>query len=55
MIHGFQKTFSENRKNSLPSRTTAARFDHFYRLSVNTRVAPSETGKRIRISDELNQ
>lgn len=55
MIHGFQKTFSENRKKSLPSWTTAARFDHFYRLSVNTRVASSETGKRIRVSDELNQ
>ncbi|MGE0681395.1 MAG: MOSC domain-containing protein [Candidatus Binatia bacterium] len=55
MIHGFQKTFSEKRKATLPAWTTTTRFNHFYRLSINTRVAPSETGKLIRVGDEVSE
>jgi hypothetical protein len=54
LIHGFQKTFSEKRKATLPTWVTPARFNHFYRLSINTRVAPSEAGKLIRVGDEVN-
>jgi MOSC domain-containing protein len=53
-ITGFQKRFSDLRRKTLPTWAPAARFDHFYRLAVNTRVAPTETGKSLRIGDPLD-
>src|SRR5258707_5043452 len=50
---GFQKKFSEMRRNSLPPSSPAARFDHFYRLATNTRVPSTEQGKRVRVGDAL--
>jgi uncharacterized protein YcbX len=41
----FQKIFVTKRRESLPPWTTPARFNHFYRLSVNTNVPESEAGK----------
>lgn len=48
---GFQKRFSELRRAQLPPWTPEARFDHFYRLATNTRVASSELGKPLRLGD----
>jgi hypothetical protein len=50
---GFQKRFSDLRRETLPPWAPAARFDHFYRLAVNTRVAPTEHGKLLRVGDPL--
>jgi len=50
---GFQKKFSEMRRNSLPTTSPAARFDHFYRLATNTRVPGTEQGKLLRVGDTL--
>ena len=50
---GFQKRFSDLRRETLPQWAPAARFDHFYRLAVNTRVAPTEIGKLLRLDDTL--
>jgi len=50
---GFQKRFTDLRRETLPPWAPAARFDHFYRLAVNTRVAPTETGKSLRLGDPL--
>jgi uncharacterized protein len=50
---GFQKRFSELRKENLPPWTTTEYFDHFYRLATNTRVASSECGKLVRVGDPL--
>jgi uncharacterized protein YcbX len=52
-LTGFQKRFSDLRRETLPPWAPAARFDHFYRLAVNTRVAPTETGKALRLSDPV--
>jgi uncharacterized protein YcbX len=52
-IDGFQKRFSHLRRAQLPPWAPAARFDHFYRLAVNTRVPASETGKLLRTGDPL--
>ena len=52
-IAAFQKRFSDLRRETLPPWTPAARFDHFYRLAVNTRVASTETGKALRVGDTL--
>ncbi|MGH8659204.1 MAG: MOSC domain-containing protein [Gammaproteobacteria bacterium] len=49
----FQKIFAVRREETLPSWAARSRFNHFYRLSVNTRIPSSESGKRIRIGDEV--
>jgi uncharacterized protein YcbX len=53
-IAAFQKRFSDLRRQTLPPWAPAARFDHFYRLAVNTRVAPTETGKSLRLGDPMS-
>ena len=53
-IAGFQKRFSDLRREQLPLWATLECFDHFYRLAVNTRVAMSETGKTLRVGDRLD-
>ena len=50
---GFQKKYTDMRRNSLPSTSPADRFDHFYRLATNTRVPSTEQGKVIRVGDAL--
>ena len=52
-ITGFQKRFSDLRRDRLPAWATPEHFDHFYRLAVNTRVALSESGKMLRVGDPL--
>lgn len=49
---GFAKQFSEHREATLPSWANASRFDHFYRLSVNTRVVPGSSG-HVAVGDEV--
>jgi uncharacterized protein YcbX len=53
IIPGFQKRLSDFRRANIPAWTPEARFDHYYRLAVNTRVAPAETGKLLRVGDAL--
>jgi uncharacterized protein YcbX len=50
---GFQKRFTELRRAQLPAWAPADRFDHFYRLAVNTRVPSAEHGKLLRLGDSL--
>ncbi len=49
----FQKTFIEQRKNTLPEWTERSRFNHFFRLAVNTRLSPTEAGKVIEVGDKI--
>jgi MOSC domain-containing protein len=53
ILEGFQKRFTELRESTLPPSSPRDRFDHFYRLSTNTRVAPSESGKLLRLHSPL--
>jgi uncharacterized protein len=53
-IADFQKRFTELRRQNLPAWSPAARFDHFYRLATNTRVASTEVGKHLRVGDALS-
>ncbi len=46
----FQKTFIAKRRETLPASVVAERFNHFYRLAVNTR-AIAQAGKILRIGD----
>jgi hypothetical protein len=49
----FMKTFIERRRETLPSWAERSKFDHFYRLCVNTRIDPSEAGKVLRVGDPV--
>ena len=51
IIPGFQKIFSDYRRSHVPAWCPEARFDHYYRLATNTRVASSESGKILRVGD----
>jgi uncharacterized protein YcbX len=49
----FAKLFAEHRQVSLPSWTITERFDHYFRLTVNTRLSPLSQGGNIRVGDEI--
>lgn len=49
----FQRIFRERREETLPSWSARSRFNHFYRLAVNTRIPPSEDGKSLRVGDPI--
>ncbi len=49
----FQKIFNTQREKELPAWAAKARFNHYYRMAVNTRIAPSEAGKVLRVGDRL--
>ncbi len=49
----FAKLFSLQREATLGAQVPRERFDHFYRLSVNTRLPPERMGGTIRVGDEV--
>lgn len=49
----FQKDFIAKRKETMPSWVKLSRFNHFFRLGVNTHVSESEAGKVLRVGDEV--
>lgn len=49
----FQKTFVAQRQTTLPEWVERSRFNHFYRLAINTRLPVTEAGKTISIGDKL--
>jgi uncharacterized protein len=49
----FQQTFTQQRQQTLPIRVNAARFNHFYRLAVNTKIPLVEAGKFLNTGDTL--
>ncbi len=51
----FQKLFSQKREETLPSWVNLSRFNHFYRLSVNTKIPASEAGKMVQVGDEIER
>jgi uncharacterized protein YcbX len=52
-IVGFQKRFSDLRREHLPTWASAEHFDHFYRFATNTRVALSQAAKILRRGDPV--
>lgn len=49
----FARKFADQREATLPAWAEASRFDHFYRLSVNTRPANVNGAGEICVGDEL--
>jgi uncharacterized protein YcbX len=52
-IAGFQKRFAEQRRAALSLTIDPTPFNHFYRLAVNTRLAPGSAGGTIRVGDPV--
>ncbi|HEY6727128.1 MAG TPA: MOSC N-terminal beta barrel domain-containing protein [Polyangiaceae bacterium] len=50
---GFQKLFTRRRQASFPATASRVQFNHYYRFAVNTRIAPTEAGKILRVGDEI--
>ena len=50
---GFQKHFVAQRQKTLPPWAEASRFDHFYRLGINTWIPRTEAGKHLRVGDPV--
>jgi uncharacterized protein len=49
----FHHIFLMKRKQTLPMWANTSWFNHFYRLSINTRLGLSEVGKTLQVGDEL--
>lgn len=49
----FQKIFIQKRQATLPEWVASSRFNHFYKLSLNTQLPKTEAGKIIRTGDEV--
>lgn len=49
----FQQIFSQQRQQSLPISVDRSRFNHFYKLAVNTKINRSEAGKFLAAGDLL--
>lgn len=49
----FAKIFAQKREETLPAWAEKSRFNHFYRLAVNTKVPEDQAGKIIRVGDEV--
>jgi hypothetical protein len=49
----FSQIFRQQREKTLPPWAERSRFDHFYRLAVNTKVPPGQAGKMLRVGDEV--
>jgi uncharacterized protein YcbX len=50
---GFQRTFVQQRRATLPLWAKRSRFDFYYRLSINTRANGDSAGKVIQVGDEI--
>lgn len=50
---GFQRIFIENRKRTLPEWAERTRFDHYFRLMVNTKVPKPEWGQEVAVGGEV--
>ncbi len=53
-LPAFAKRVAEQRAASLPQWAERTRFDHFYRLAVNTRAAAHQLGRSVRVGDVLS-
>ncbi|MCI0337871.1 MAG: hypothetical protein L0226_09860 [Acidobacteria bacterium] len=52
-LTGFQIAFARKCRETPPDWAESSRFDHYYCLSVNTRIPLTEAGKIIRAGDEI--
>ncbi|MDX1976198.1 MAG: MOSC N-terminal beta barrel domain-containing protein [Pseudanabaenaceae cyanobacterium bins.68] len=51
---GFQAHFSRQRANTLPGTVARSRFNHFYRLAINTQIHPANQGRSLHIGAPIS-
>ncbi len=51
----FQKQFAAQRQATLPEWVEPSRFNHFYRVALNTRIPTTEAGKVLRTGDSITE
>ncbi|MBD2353046.1 MOSC N-terminal beta barrel domain-containing protein [Tolypothrix sp. FACHB-123] len=49
----FQKIFVQQRQATLPDWAAASRFNHFYKLTVNTQLSAPSVGKILQVGNEV--
>ena len=49
----FQQSFNHQRQRTLPQAVNIARFNHFYRLAINTQISLVEAGKFLNTGDRF--
>ncbi|BAY87234.1 MOSC domain-containing protein [Calothrix parasitica NIES-267] len=55
VLSEFQKIFVNKRRETLPEWVNKSRFNHYYKLTVNTQLAKQETGNKIiKVGDEIS-
>jgi uncharacterized protein len=54
IIPDFTRRFCDKRRATFPPWSAEVRFDHYFRLAVNTRVPSTESGKLLRLGDPLS-
>lgn len=52
---GFQTTFVEHRKATIPDWVDQSQFDHFFMLMILTRIPEAERGKELAVGDEIER
>ena len=50
----FQQIFNQRRQQAVPAGIKPSRFNHFYRLAVNTRIPSGEANKSLNIGDLIS-
>lgn len=53
IVPGFQKAFAVERENRLPAWAPRDRFNHFYRLAVNTQLASGQSSTRLHVGESV--
>jgi uncharacterized protein len=53
VTNSFQKTFLNMRLKTLPDGVERSRFNHFYRLAINTRISPNQPNRMIGLGDDV--
>ncbi len=53
-IQSFQKSFTTERSAKLPAWSELNEYGHFYYMSVNCYIPPTEIGKWVKIGDQVN-
>ena len=51
----FSKIFVKQREATLPNNIERSRFNHFYRLALNTQIPLTEVGKVLRLGEKLRK
>lgn len=50
----FQQIFNQHRQQTVPAGINLSRFNHFYRLAINTQIPDNQAGKSLNVGDLIS-